>query len=374
MLKFINYLDDRFHLLSENSKPGSVLHVAQGQLEQSQTDFNQKNINNLIPFEKPGRDHETLGNRNNAAKAMKTERIKGLKLKTELQSTHNQSDPYDQKSLGNLRPFEHISPLKNEQTQQFEGMQEAINSYDQQKQLDIDFLQGLENSIKFIDQQNSLTPSQLKALALFENSSQSQVLTAPLQRRSTGQQAREQPNQSDNQSLSSVQMLLKLQQRKSKPQALQQKQDLILKTPGASSTNINLQGQSQSQCHNHRKSHLLSNQRPVIHTQNPSEMREAEERQDISPMKLMCSSQSGETFRQQDVQIQSKNLTACYREDESVDDILGADSPIRNGQMQKMNEEFLKEGMNDNSRAGRVTKNPLTPPVCEKDASFYSFL
>ena len=61
-----------------------------------------------------------------------------------------------------------------------------------EEQTELEFLCGLDNSIKFIDQQHSLTPSQLKALALFEQESPAEAFQVR-QRHSEGHKAVDQP-------------------------------------------------------------------------------------------------------------------------------------------------------------------------------------
>lgn len=107
MLNFIDYLDDRFHLLSETSKPHSVVRGAASKLEDSVAEVQKIESSTSRRKLKQG-----LPQRPQQQQPIKTERFKGLKLKTELQTSPNMNNVGSQKSLTELDLAGQVSPVK----------------------------------------------------------------------------------------------------------------------------------------------------------------------------------------------------------------------------------------------------------------------
>lgn len=149
MLNFIDYLDDRFHLFSETSKPNSVIRGAGNKLEDSVAEIQKMESSTSRRKLKQGLHQRPFQQQ----QPIKTERFKGLKLKTELQTSSNMNNIRSQKSLTELDLEDQVSPVKAAPSQA--GVDGPF-----EQQTELEFLCGLDNSIKFIDQQHSLTPSQ----------------------------------------------------------------------------------------------------------------------------------------------------------------------------------------------------------------------
>lgn len=106
MLNFIDYLDDRFHLLSETSKPNSVLRGAASKLEDSVAEIQKIESSTSRRKLKQGLPQRLQ------QQPIKTERFKGLKLKTELQTSPNMNNVRSQKGLTDLGLADQVSPVK----------------------------------------------------------------------------------------------------------------------------------------------------------------------------------------------------------------------------------------------------------------------